>query len=173
MAQVGVFSGAALALPDKAGRLALPAALRNSVPGESKGDGPGESKGRQIYITTHEVAPCLVGSGADRLQLIAARIDRAEDIAVQRGEAFDRFAMQRRLFGPGETVPIDGSGRFILSEVLAELAEFSGEIFFFGVGQYFEIWDIATLLALDDPSYLSAQLAAQAALRVRARKAPA
>lgn len=163
MAEFGVFSGAALGSPDKAGRFALPAALRNSV--------PGEGKGRQLYITTHEAAPCLVGSGTDRLKHIAARIDRAEDIAVQRGEAFDRFAMQRRLFGPGETVPIDSSGRFTLPDVLGELAAFSGEIFLYGVGPYFEIWDLATLLAQSDPAYESAQRAAQAAIRVRDRKA--
>ena len=163
MAELGVFSGAALALPDKARRLALPAVLRNSI--------PGDPKNRQIYVTTHEEAPCLVGSGTDRLKHIAARIDRSEDIAVQRGEAFDRFAMQRRLFGPGEAVPIDSSGRFGLSDILAELAEFSGDIFFYGVGPFFEIWDLATLLAQTDAAYLSAQRAAQAALRVRSRKA--
>lgn len=163
MAVSGVFSGAALATPDRLGRLALPAILRNSV--------AGEGKHRQLYITTHETAPCLVGSGVDRLATIAARIDRAEDIAVQRGADFDRFAMERRLFGPGETLPMDGSGRFILSDILAELAALGGDIFFYGVGQTFEIWDCTRLLALDDPAYANVQAAAQAAIRVRARKA--
>ncbi|MEQ1509249.1 MAG: hypothetical protein ABL909_02455 [Sphingopyxis sp.] len=163
MASPGVFSGAALATPDKLGRLALPAVLRNSV--------SGEGKQRQLFVTTHEVAPCLVGSGVDRLATISARIDRAEDIAVQRGIDFDRFAMERRLFGPGETLPMDGSGRFILSDVLGELAGLGSDIFFYGVGQTFEIWDCACLLALDDASYANVQAAARAALRVRARKA--
>lgn len=163
MAAIGVFSGAALAVPDRLGRLALPAALRNSI--------PGEGKQRQLYITTHEIAPCLVGSGVDRLATIAARIDRSEDIAVQRGADFDRFAMERRLFGAGETVPIDASGRFILSEILAELAALDGDVFFFGVGQTFEMWDCKRLLALDGLSYAHAQASARAALAVRARKA--
>ena len=162
MAAPGVFSGAALASPDKLGRFALPAVLRNSV--------PGDGKQRQLYVTTHEVAPCLVGSGTDRLATISARIDRAEDIAVQRGVDFDRFVMERRLFGPGETLPMDGSGRFILSDVLAELAALDSDIFFYGVGQTFEIWDVARLLALDDGAYANVQAAAQAAMRVRARK---
>lgn len=162
MAILGVFSGAALASFDKLNRLALPAALRNSV--------PGEGKNRQLFVTTHEEAPCLVGSGADRMATIAARIDRSEDIAVQRGLNFDRFALERRLFGPGETLPMDNSGRFILSDVLSELAVLGTDIFFYGVGQTFEIWDCDQLLSLDDPSYVNVQAAARAALRVRARK---
>ncbi len=165
MAELGVFTGAVLATPDDKGRLALPAVLRNSL--------PGDGKSRQLFITTHEVAPCLVASGADRKARIAARIDRAEDIAAQRGDAFDRFALERTLFGAGETVPVDGSGRFILSDMLAEIAEHAGELFFYGAGQYFEIWDVARLLALTEPAYATAQRAAQAALRIRDRKAAA
>jgi DNA-binding transcriptional regulator/RsmH inhibitor MraZ len=66
---------------------------------------------------------------------------------------------------------MDGSGRFILSDVLAELAALDGDIFFYGVGQTFEIWDVARLLALDDGAYANVQAAVQAAMRVRARKA--
>lgn len=163
MAQIGIFSGAALASPDDKGRLALPAILRNSV--------PGDGKSRTLFITTHEVAPCLVGSGADRIAAIPGMIERAADLAAQRGDAFDRFAMERRLYGPGEEVPIDGSGRFVLSDMLSEIGEFSGEIFFFGTGATFEMWDVARLLDLEGDSYAAVQQAARAALRVKAKKA--
>ncbi len=162
MAQVGVFTGAALAAPDDKGRIALPAALRNAL--------PTDGKSRPMFITTHEAAPCLVGSGADRLETITARIDRAEDLAAQRGDAFDRFALERRLFGPGETIPVDGSGRFILPDLLAELIGFAGELFFYGAGRYFEVWDLAQLLASQDPAVAAARAAAAAALRVREKK---
>lgn len=163
MTDLGVFSGAVLATPDEKGRLALPAILRNSV--------PGDGKSRQLFVTTHEVAPCLVASGVDRKQRIADRIDRAEDLAAQRNAEFDRFALERRLFGPGETFPIDGSGRFILSEMLCEIGEFAGELFFYGAGQYFEIWDLQRLLSMDGTAYETAKRAAQAAVRIRDRKA--
>jgi MraZ protein len=162
MAQIGVFSGAVLASPDDKGRLALPAVLRNSI--------PGEGKSKQLYITTHEVAPCLVASGTDRIALIAARIERAEDIAAQRGDGFDRFALERRLYGPGETVPVDTSGRFILSDMLAEIAEIGGDLFFYGAGQYFEIWDVARLTTIEGDAYAMAQRALAAAIRLRDKK---
>ncbi len=163
MSDLGVFSGAALVLQDKAKRLALPAVLRNSI--------PDEGKGRQLFVTTHEVAPCLIGSGVDRKQKIAERLDRAERDAETREVPFDRFKLQRRLLGPGETVPMDGSGRFILSDLLAEVAEFQGEVFFFGTGPWFEMWDLQTLLAQTDETYVDVQRAARAALRARDRKA--
>ena len=163
MGQVGVFTGAALAMPDKLGRLSLPAVLRNSV--------PGDPASRTLFVTRHEVAPCLIGSGVDRLERIAEHINRAEDIAVRRDQDFDRYAMERRLYGPGESVPMDKSGRFILSDILAEIAEFNGEIFFYGVGQYFEIWDVDVLIAQTGETYLPAQQAVRAAMRVRDKKA--
>lgn len=162
MSQEGFFSGAALAALDDKGRIALPAAFRKFLPTDGA---------RHLFVTTHEVAPCLVGSGVDRIARIQARIDRSEDLAAQQGKEFDRFALERRLVGPGETVPMDGSGRFSLSDVLIELAEFEGEIFLFGAGQYFEIWDLGRLMAMTDPSYAAAQAAARAAVRVRDKQA--
>lgn len=163
MSQEGFFSGAALAALDDKGRIALPAAFRKFL--------PSDSKARHLFVTTHEVAPCLVGSGVDRISRIQARIDRSEDLAAQQGKDFDRFAMERRLVGPGETVPMDGSGRFTLSDVLIELAEFDGELFLFGAGQYFEIWGLGRLMAQTEASYASAQAAARAAMRVRDKQA--
>jgi MraZ protein len=163
MSQEGFFSGAALAALDDKGRIALPAAFRKFL--------PSDAKARQLFVTTHEVAPCLVGSGVDRIARIQARIDRSEDLAAQQGKDFDRFALERRLVGPGETVPMDGSGRFTLSDVLIELAEFDGEIFLFGAGQYFEIWDMGRLMSMTEAAYASAQAAARAAVRVRDKQA--
>jgi len=163
MSQEGFFSGATLAALDDKGRIALPASFRKFL--------PDDTKARQLFVTTHEVAPCLVGSGVDRIARIQARIDRSEDLAAQQGKDFDRFALERRLVGPGEVVPMDGSGRFTLSDVLIELAEFDGELFLFGAGQYFEIWDVARLMSLEGPSYASAQAAVRAAQRARDKQA--
>ena len=163
MSQEGFFSGAALAALDDKGRIALPANLRKFL--------PSGTATRQLYITTLEAAPCLIGSGVDRIDRILARIDRSEDLAAQRGVDFDRHAMRRLLIGPGEAVPIDGSGRFTLSDLLAEVGEFEGELFLFGAGEYFEIWDLARLLEQTDPGYAPAQATARAALRVREKQA--
>ncbi|MFM6854538.1 MAG: hypothetical protein ACKOUM_10715, partial [Sphingopyxis sp.] len=87
MAQTGIFSGAALATMDDKRRIAVPALLRNSI--------PGEGKSREVWVTTHEVADCFVCSGPERQLAIEARIERAEELAAQRGEEFNRFRLER------------------------------------------------------------------------------
>jgi MraZ protein len=154
----GVYTGAVLARPDEKGRLALPAALRNSV--------PGDVKGRQIYISMHEDGPCLIGSGADRRARLDGYIDRLEEVAIRRGREFNPSAVRRRLFG-GETVPLDGSGRFIMPDNLAVLGAYDGDIFFLGMGDYFEIWDLGALMALEGEDYAPAQTQARAAIAAR------
>lgn len=163
MSQEGFFSGAALAALDDKGRIALPAGFRKFL--------PSDVSARQLFVTTHESAPCLIGSGVDRIARIRARIDRSEELAAQQGKEFDRAAMARVLVGPGDIVPMDGSGRFTLSDILIEVAEFEGELFLYGAGEYFEIWDIARLLSMTEPGYAMAQTAARAALRVREKQA--
>lgn len=162
MAQLGVFTGARLVSPDKLGRFTLPAVLRNSV--------PGDPASRAIFITTHENAHCMVGSGTDRIDRIGERLDRAEQLAADRREPFDRFALSRRLYGPGESCPMDKSGRFTLSETLSEVAEFDGDVFFLGVGDFFEMWDPARLEAQSDPAFDYAKAYLRAARRVKARE---
>lgn len=160
MAIAGVFSGAALTAIDEKGRIAIAANLRNSI--------PGEGKARQIYIATHPEAPCLVLSGEDRLQRIATEIDRDEEVALRRGDPFNRAAERRRRYGAGETTSCDASGRFVLPPMLYELAEFGDEtrIFLFGVGDFIEIWPVGQLLAMAGEEYADTQRAARAALRL-------
>ena len=50
----------------------------------------------------------------------------------------------------GELVPFDGSGRFILPELMLFQAGIAQNAFFYGVFDYFEIWDPATLVAAED-----------------------
>lgn len=158
----GVFTGAVLARPDEKGRLALPAVLRNSV--------PGEAKSRSIYISRHESAPCLVGSGADRRQRLQLYIDELENVAARRNKPFNPEAASRRLFG-GEMIPIDGSGRFVMPDVLWEMGGFEGELFLLGRGEFFEIWDLGKLLAIEGEEYEGAKEFAAAAMRARDRAA--
>lgn len=158
----GVYTGAVLARPDEKGRLALPAALRNSV--------PGDVKTRHIYISMHEDGPCLIGSGADRRARLDAYIDRLEEVAIRRGREFNPSTVRRRLFG-GESVPMDGSGRFIMPDNLSVLGSYEGDLFFLGMGDYFEIWDLAALMALEGDEFEPAQAQARAAVSARDKAA--
>jgi len=163
MSTVGVFAGAALGLPDKNGRVSLPAGLRNSI--------PGDPRTRQLYITTHESSPCLIGSGVERKSQIMDTIERIADRAATAGQLVDLSELKRRMFGPGAEVPIDASGRFIIPlELKAEYDWKSDEVFFYGSGDYFEIWNIELLQQMDDPSVEIIQRSLRAHLRAKAEK---
>lgn len=159
MAVPGVFTGAVLTSIDDKGRIAIPACLRNAI--------PGDPKSRQLYIATHPDADCLVISGSDRLERIAADIDRDEAIAVQRGQPFNRSAERRRRYGAGEVVSCDASGRFIMPATLRYLGELDSDspLFLYGVGEYIEVWPLDRLMALDGADYRDAQRAARSAQR--------
>ena len=165
MSQPGVFTGAALTSADKAGRLSVPAVLRNAI--------PGEAKTRQLFIAPHPKSECFMVSGADRIDRIEAEIETARAMAMTRGTDFDEYELRSELFGAGEEVPIDGSGRFVLSDQLREQGAFGSDIFLFGMGKFFEMWDVATLAASTEPRLRRQREALAAALRVRARKAAA
>ena len=164
MAVSGVFTGAVLAAIDEKGRIAIAASLRNAI--------PGDPKSRQIYIATHPDSPCLVISGTDRLVRIAADIDRDEELAVRRGEPFNRSAERRRRYGAGEVVACDASGRFIMPPTLHDLGELdqAGSLFLYGVGEFIELWRLDALLALDGDEYADAQRAARSAQRVAGQR---
>ncbi len=162
MAQVGIFTGARLVSPDKLGRLSLPAVLRNSV--------PGDPASRSLFVSKHEDSDCLVGAGEDRLVELNEQFRRQVAIAEQQGREFNRSAIRRRIFGPGEVFPMDKSGRFTLPDTLAELASFTGDVFFYGTGEFFEMWDPDVLMRQSGSDFEFAQQALQAAIRVRERE---
>ncbi len=158
----GTYTGTALAQPDEKGRLALPSRLRNCV--------PGEAKGKQIYITWHPDAPCLIGSGVAFVEGIGEFLKELQEDAAAEGRGFNMMAVRRRLNG-GSPVPLDGSGRFIMPDNLAELGELEGELFFLGMGPFFEIWDYDRLMRLEGEEYAVAQAQARAEKRALDRKA--
>lgn len=144
MAVAGLYSGPGISAIDDKGRLAVPANLRNSVPAE------GDKGARTLCITRHEKSECLIAFGPDRLQKMLADIEREEEIAVARGDSYDRDDANRRKFGLVETVSLDGSGRFILPPFLKQLSGLDRNAFFHGAGDYFEIWNPEALMASGD-----------------------
>jgi len=144
----GLYSGPAISAIDDKGRLAVPANLRNSIPSE---DGePAAKGGRTLCITRHERSDCLIAFGPDRLRKMQDDIEREEEIALARGEDYDRDAANRRKFGLVETVTLDGSGRFVVPPFLRQVGKLDRQVFFHGAGEYFEIWNPDLLLAEGD-----------------------
>lgn len=162
MSLEGIFAGYALGAIDDKGRVAVPAALRNSI--------PGDVKGRQLFIAKHPEAQCLIASGSDRLKRLAEELEDERKGAIARNIEFDRYAYERKLFA-GEVIPIDASGRFVMPPVLMRRAKLGSDVFLYGAGRYFEIWDLAFLLASEDPRFEEMRETAEALIAERDAKA--
>ncbi len=145
MAITGLYSGPAISAIDDKGRLGVPANLRNSVPLDDDKKGA-----RTLCVTRHERSDCLIAFGQDRLLRMMDDIAREEAVAVQQGKDYDRDAAYRAKFGLVENVSLDGSGRFVLPPFLKQVGGLDGAVFFNGAGDYFEIWNPATLMASDE-----------------------
>ena len=157
----GLYAGTSFAALDGKGRVAIPATLRNSVPTVHDAD-----KGRDervLWVTAHESLPCLVAYGDDHFAAIPAEIERQEELAVARGEPFDKDAAFKKRFGFAESYTLDGSGRFIPSAMHRTLGELSGLICFHGAGRRFEIWSVDALLSDETVDPILRRLASAAA----------
>jgi MraZ protein len=150
-----MYSAQGVSLKGDKERFVLPPALRHAVAA------PGEEK--QVLIAKHDRWPCLIGYGESRKAHLWAQIDREEDMAVRRGEPFDRELRQFQLFD-STPVAFDTSGRFIIPSHLREQAGIEAAIYFQGAGPFFTIWSPDVLAAQDGPQWASAQANCRALL---------
>ncbi len=142
MSGVFVYSGSALSAIDDKGRLSVPSVLRKDL--------IASSEGRILCLGTHEKWDCLVGFGLSRKAEMIAEIDREEDIAIARGEPYDRDAAGARKFSSLQELSFDASGRFVIPPMLQAVADMSEHVMFHGNGSTFCLWDPQTLLETAD-----------------------
>ena len=76
---------------------------------------------------------------------------------MRAGREFDAEKRAMDLYNYTE-VPFDGSGRFVLPEVLTTLGNVSDQLYFHGAGRFFTLWNPDALYAMDD-SWRAAQVA--------------
>lgn len=113
------------------GRVVLPKTFRNIIK-EASGQ-------RVLCLMKHPRWKCLSAFGLERKLTLEDQIDREERNAIDRGQDFDREMRAFQLFGFLE-VGFDESGRFILPDHLARLANISDGIYFNGGGREFTLW---------------------------------
>ena len=143
MNERGLYQGSGLGLVDDKGRVAMPAALRATLAlNAPRADG---KDGGVVVVGLHQDAPCLVAYDQPYSATLKGQLDIQElDAATGR-----RDFNVKRAAALGELVPFDGSGRFILPELLLFQAGIAQNAFFYGVFDYFEIWDPKTLAGYD------------------------
>ena len=105
---------------------------------------------RVLCLIQHDRFPCLSAFGLSRAGDFEDLLDKEEENAVRRGEAFDRDLRSMQLYGFAE-VPFDASGRFILPDHLAGLAGIEENICFLGGGQFITLWDLDKLAGMGAP----------------------
>lgn len=159
----GLYSGTSFAVIDGKGRVAVPAAVRNSVPEI------GERKDRILWVGYHDKLPCLTAFGQDQYDRLVGEIE------IQRAEArdlrvpFDEDAEFKKRFSWIESYVLDGSGRFSPSATHKRRCGVSGPTAFVGAGKRFEIWSVARLVdcAEADPDLreIAAEILAESAGR--------
>src|SRR3546814_11417757 len=77
---------------DSKGRFSVPASMRHIVQASSNGQ-------NRLCLTKHEEYPCVIGFGHSYQQALRANIDHEEQLALARGEGYNRAAAMQRKFG--------------------------------------------------------------------------
>ena len=142
-------------------RLTLPLQMRKLIT-ESSG------KTKMMFVAKHDRWPCLIGYGRSYIHQFSAMLDRQEELANARGQAFDRDMRAMQLHSFME-VPFDSSGRFVLPEAWVKLSSVDDRIFFQGNGDFITLWAPKALYAMG-PGFEAVQ-AVCAALEAEAEKA--
>ncbi len=141
----GEYQGSGLGPVDDKGRVAIPSSLRNTLAGNApKANG---KDGGTVIIGAHQKHRCLVAYDAGYLAKLKAQLDAREERYTADDGEYD-YNIKRRA-SSGEAVPFDGSGRFIMPGFPRHYAGIGAHAFFYGVFDYIEIWDPATLMATE------------------------
>lgn len=143
-----LYQGTGLQLVDGKGRVAIPAALRTSILLNSPA--VDSTDGAKVSISAHPTQKCLIGCDKGWTLLQNARSTRQEE-AFKRLDGEIDYNIKRKASGAGEDVGFDASGRFIMPAFPRFYAGIGDHAFFYGVYDYFEIWDPRTLIDTDGP----------------------
>jgi MraZ protein len=142
VADRAAYQGDGLGLVDDKGRVAIPSSLRTILAGNSPRDDGKD--GGTVIIGVHQKHPCLVAYDPAYVVILKSQLDQREASFTSEDGEFN-YNIKRRA-AQGEAVPFDGSGRFIMPGFPRFHAGIGANAFFYGVFDYFEIWDPKTLL---------------------------
>ncbi|MDO7842026.1 division/cell wall cluster transcriptional repressor MraZ [Sphingomonas immobilis] len=139
------YQGDGFGLVDDKGRVAIPSSLRSSL--AQNAPRPDGKDGGTVIIGVHQKNKCLVAYDPGFLKVLTSRLDAREAANTSDDGEFNYNI--KRGAAQGEALPFDGSGRFIMPGFPRFHANIAEHAFFYGVIDYFEIWDPKTLLATE------------------------
>ncbi|MBX9795271.1 MAG: division/cell wall cluster transcriptional repressor MraZ [Sphingomonas sp.] len=142
----GIYQGYALQLVDDKGRVAIPSSLRATLVARNPA-GIDPKDASTVVIGMHESDPCLIGYDAGFAERL--HTDLAERARAHAGADGAPRAQILRSGMAAEALAFDASGRFIMPGFPRKRVKIGKYAFFYGMGDHFEIWDPATLVACD------------------------
>ncbi|MGJ3646930.1 division/cell wall cluster transcriptional repressor MraZ [Sphingomonas sp. GlSt437] len=149
MSGKGIYQGYALQAVDDKGRVAIPSSLRATLIARAPA-GVDPKDAMSVVLGFHESDPCLIGYDAGYAEALHAEL--AERARAHAGaDGAPKGAILRNAMA-AETLPFDSSGRFILPPFPRRRMNIGRYAFFYGMGDWFEMWDPATLVASDAAS---------------------
>jgi len=137
-----VFSGQDFSLQRDKNRFVLPPQFRKTL----KALGADVLK---MTLVKHDRWDCLKAKPVGQAGQLREELREERALAAQSREAFDadRKAIDAFTY---EEVPFDGSGRFILPDVLCAVANIDDQIYFQGGGDFFLIWAPEEMYRMDE-----------------------
>ena len=127
---------------DLKGRLSVPAAYRQTI--EARGGG------RDILMSKHPNAPCIVCYDRGFEEELDQDLKEQRRIELERGDNSSFFRRNRGVYSTATTVSWDSSGRIILPDFLKDRAKVGATALFVAFGDGFEIWDPRTALEQEE-----------------------
>lgn len=136
----GMFIGEYTFKVDAKGRMSIPALFRREL---EEGD-PGARETQRpklVIVYGNDRKKFLEVYTADAFRRVAADIN-----AMQRGTQ-ERRMLERFVLGMSHPTEVDVDGRLVLPQKLREKIDLSGEAYFIGAGETFQIWKPETFEA--------------------------
>jgi MraZ protein len=152
-----LYQGYGLQAVDEKGRVAVPASLRGSIEANNPRDDEGKTL-RKLILSTHPRENCLIGYDLRYTTQLAERLT-ARELARPADDGDVDYNIKRKGGGAAESLPFDASGRFILPPFPRFQAQIGAHAFFWGVLDFFEIWDPKTLIECDGATEVQKQAA--------------
>ena len=139
------YQGKGLGLVDDKGRVAIPSALRTTLAKNAPRDDGKD--GGTVIIAPHPTYRCLIAYDPGFIETLKRECEARDEAHVAATGASDYNILARA--GAAESLPFDGSGRFIMPAFERRYARIEEVAFFHGTFKWITIWSPRVMIETD------------------------
>jgi MraZ protein len=124
---------------DGKGRMSVPASFRAALKAKSRTGNTAATAPSPLFLMPSRTLDCIEGWTETAFDALAAELDKLPKLGTE------RHVLRTALFGDSVRLEADKEGRIVLPADLIAHAELKpeGTVTIIGVGDTFEIWDVA------------------------------